>query len=229
MSKANRFLVVYSGLLTLAFGAIVLTSGAGLRQQKLDVLDVQRINIREPDGTLRAVISNQAMLPGLIFKGKEYPHEREQAGMLFFNDEGSEIGGLGFGGANGAQEGSLSFDAVNQDQIFTIRGASRGGQSVSGMSLMDRPNRNIVQDIQEMSEIMKMSQAEQNKLMQQRYESGYYGQERMFVGKMDDGSTAIDMRDKNGKTRLRLMVNAAGKAVIEFLDASGKVTKSVTP
>jgi hypothetical protein len=225
----NRFLVVYSGVLTLALALIVLLGAANIRTQKFDVLDVQRINISEPDGTLRAVISNQAMLPGLIVKGKEYPHERPQAGMLFYNDEGTENGGFGFGGAEGASEGSLSFDAYQQDQIFTIFGSTRGNASVAGMSIADRPKRNIVEDIQELPEIMNMSEDEQNVLMQERMASGYYGQPRMFVGKQDDGSTAVDLMDKNGVSRLRFMVSAEGEAVIEFLDAEGQVTRSLTP
>lgn len=225
----NRFLVVYSGSLTLAFAVIVLLGAVTLRNEKIDVLNVQRINVREPDGTLRAVISNKAMLPGLIVKGKEYPHERAQAGMLFFDDEGTENGGFGFSGAQGMSDGSLSFDAYQQDQIVTLLGSTQGNRSVAGMSIADRPSRNIVQDIQEMPKLMDMGEAERNRLMQERMGSGYYGQPRMFVGKQDDGSTAVDLKDKNGVSRLRLSVSANGKAVIEFLDARGKVTRSLTP
>jgi hypothetical protein len=65
----------------------------------IEELDVQRINLREPDGTLRLVISNKSKAPGIFIKGKEYPHpDRKTAGMIFFNDEGTENGGLIFGG-----------------------------------------------------------------------------------------------------------------------------------
>ena len=37
------------------------------------------------------VLSDKAQFPGLIVKGKEYPHpDRKTAGMLFFNAEGTE-------------------------------------------------------------------------------------------------------------------------------------------
>ena len=52
----------------------------------------------EPDGTLRMVISDHAKLPGIVVRGKEQPFVRPQAGLLFYNDEGSENGGLVFGG-----------------------------------------------------------------------------------------------------------------------------------
>lgn len=81
----QRFLTIYAGVLTVVFAATVL-SGFALAPKKLslDELDVQRINVREPDGTLRLVISDAATAPGIIIKGKEYPHpNRKTAGMIF--------------------------------------------------------------------------------------------------------------------------------------------------
>jgi hypothetical protein len=46
------------------------------------------INVREPDGTLRMVISNHARLPGVVVRAKDNPPvDRPYAGMLFYNDE----------------------------------------------------------------------------------------------------------------------------------------------
>src|SRR5580698_1055176 len=120
-----RFLAVYSGVLTIAFATVVLTGFTESRQkQSFDEITVHRINVVEPDGTLRMVISNKADFPGVIIKGKETPHPgRQTAGMLFFNDEGTENGGLIFGGekdkqGNASSYGHLSFDRYEQDQVF---------------------------------------------------------------------------------------------------------------
>jgi hypothetical protein len=59
-------LLVYS---TLASTALVITFLAQARSRELTVLDEiqdHRIDIVEPDGTLRMVISNKARLPGVI-------------------------------------------------------------------------------------------------------------------------------------------------------------------
>jgi len=64
---------------------------------------VQRVNVVEPDGTLRMIISNHAKLPGIIVRGKEERFDRPQAGLLFYNDVGSENGGLIFGGRRNAK------------------------------------------------------------------------------------------------------------------------------
>ena len=59
---------------------------------------MRRINIVEPDGTTRMILSNKADAPGLIIRRKEYPHpDRKSAGVIFFDDEGTENGGLIFG------------------------------------------------------------------------------------------------------------------------------------
>jgi len=75
----QRVLLVYSGALTIVL-CVVLLSGSSFQSQSkkgsFDELDVKRINLLEPDGTLRLVISNRANFPGLIVKGKEYPHDR---------------------------------------------------------------------------------------------------------------------------------------------------------
>src|SRR5579862_9390502 len=132
MSKlfANqKFLAIYSGVLTLLFVATVLSGFAQTAAQKkvsFDEIDVHRINVVEPDGTLRLVISNKASFPGIIINGKEHPHpNRTTGGMLFFNDEGTENGGMIWGGAKDkdgkiSNYGHLSFDEYLQDQVFTI-------------------------------------------------------------------------------------------------------------
>src|ERR1700748_2748138 len=127
--SSRRFLAAYSGVLTIVFGVTVLCgfTGANTRRQSFDEIDVHRINVREPDGTLRLVISNRQSFPGAIIKGKEYPHEdRKTAGVLFFDDEGTEDGGLIFGAVKDAQgkvtesNVHLSFDQYMQDQVLTL-------------------------------------------------------------------------------------------------------------
>src|SRR5262249_9926008 len=94
-----RFLTVYSGVLTAVFAITFLSGFAGGKRTTFEEIYVQRINIVEPDGTLRMVLSCKSKAPGVIIRGKEYPHpNRKTAGVLFFNDEGTENGGLSFGG-----------------------------------------------------------------------------------------------------------------------------------
>lgn len=99
--------------------AVALT--AATRSKQFSTIDVERINIREPDGTLRLVISGKDRFPGSFVKGEEMarPDRRHAAGMLFLNDEGTENGGLIWAGNK--KDGtinagaSLTFDRYEND------------------------------------------------------------------------------------------------------------------
>jgi hypothetical protein len=63
--------------------------------------------------------------------------------MLFYNNEGTEAGGLIFGGrreANGtiSQGLNLTFDQYDQDQTVQLTHQDNGGNRVSGLVLADR-------------------------------------------------------------------------------------------
>ncbi len=88
---------------------------------------MHRINIVEPDGTPRLIISDKAEFPGSPFKGKVMarPDRSDSAGMLFVNNEGTENGGLIFSGYQSGDgkfhsDGHLSFDEYEQDQTLAM-------------------------------------------------------------------------------------------------------------
>ena len=199
----QRFLVVYSGVLTAVFAVTMLTGFARSPTASFDEINVHRINVREPDGTLRMVISDSAKLPGVIVKGKEQPKvDRPQAGMIFFNDEGSENGGLIFGGKRDAHGdvvdsgGSLSFDRYNANQVVQLLGVDDRENSMAGMAVSDSK------------------------------ENGN-GHRRIWVGRSADGSALLSLMDAVGNERIQMKVASDGAAEIDFLDASGKVIKAI--
>jgi|SRR5580704_1438961 hypothetical protein len=124
---SQRFLPIYSGVLILVFAITVVCGFAASRNATFDQISVHRINFVEPDGTPRLIISDRAEFPGAFMRGKEYPRpdRRDAAGMLFMNDEASEMGGLIWAGLKEKDgtiqnHGHLSFDQYEQDQIFSI-------------------------------------------------------------------------------------------------------------
>lgn len=232
----QRFLVIYSGVLTAVF-AVGMLSGfvTAPKKTSLEELDVQRINLVEPDGTLRMVISDKARFPGEIVKGKEYPHPRPRAGMLFFNDEGTENGGLVFSGHKDKDGkivdsgGSLTFDKYDQDQLVQLMGVHDSDGHMAGLVVSDRPDRPALQDLQELPKIRKMPKAERDKLMEERDKDAYYGTNRIVVARGDDGIAKISLRDALGHARIVMGVAADGTSSLKFLDANGKVLNELTP
>jgi len=190
-------------------------------------IDVQRINVREPDGTLRMTISNSATAPGLIFHGKEHPFpNRQAAGILFFNDEGTENGGLLYGGAKKGQYassgGHLSFDQYEQDQVISLDQTEEHGRRRAGLTFFDRPATPIPVEL-----IEKVNTPEGDAEFNKMAEAGGFGYPRLFIGKAEDRASTVVLRDAKGLVRLKLTVTSAGAASIDFMDESGKIVRHI--
>src|SRR5712692_3101766 len=199
MPTGQRFLAIYSGALTLIFAVTILCGFSSWRKSEtFDQINVHRINLIEPDGTLRMVISNHDKLPGIIVRGKEQPFARPQAGLLFYNDEGSENGGLVFGGRRNDKGeivnsgGSLSFDKYGANQIIQLIGVDDKDDRFAGLSVTDSL-------------------------------TGTDTRRRVWVGRGEDGTATVDLMDAQGKKRIVMEVKADGTPSLSFLDANGKV------
>lgn len=227
----TRALIAYSGITTAAIAYVLVTAAApGPRHATFSAIDVGRINVREPDGTIRMIISNAAQAPGIIIKNKEHPHpSRQSAGMIFFNREGTENGGLIFDGEAGPDgaahsNGSLTFDRYEQDQVVQMFAQQDGANKTAGFNVFDRPDKRM--DFALLDQVSKLP-ADQRRAFYEK--AGIIGHKRMFIGRDADGSARVVLRDGEGRARLLMAVSDSGAARIDFLDANGKVTRSVTP
>ncbi len=165
------------------------------------VLEAERIDIVEADGTVRLVISNSARAPDPVVDGETLYTGRCSAGLIFYNNEGDECGGLVFSGRR-ASEGygagaALLFDQFKQDQVVGIMHQDANGQRDAGLYVWDRPDEPF---------------------------PAHGGATRLFVGKTRDATATVELRDAEGNVRLRLAVTADGTPRIELLDASGDIT-----
>lgn len=228
----QRFLVVYSGVLTAAFAVTVLSGFVGAQAKKttLDELTVQRINVVEPDGTLRMVISNKATEPGLIIKSKEHPHPtRSSAGILFYNDEGTENGGLTFDGrmgkdGKGESSGHLSFDEYEQDQAFVQEYAQKDGKRYSRLVFADNPDVPMSKVVEFTESISQLPDDEKKKRTAEFVASNHYKvKPRMVLGRMPDESVMLGLNDSEGRPRIRMQVAPDGTPSLQMLDDKGKV------
>lgn len=199
------FVAICFASLALAIAIARLSAARAPESGQFDQITVHRINVIEPDGTLRMVISDHASFPGIIVRGKERPFSRPQAGMIFYNDEGSETGGLIFGGrrnANGElvdSGGSLSFDKYESGQIVQLAGVDDKEDRFAGLAVTYRdPN-------------------------------GSGNRRRIWVGRDEKGVASLALMDANGRKRILMEVSEDGKATLSFLDSNGKVLKQLSP
>ena len=219
----------FSGLcfLVLAFAAFRSAQPAPARN--LGEISVERINVVDANGTLRMVISNKdRMHPGVI-DGVTIDRPRPVAGMLFFNDQGDEVGGLTFTGQeqNGARNANagLMFDQLKQDQTIGLTYAEGGGHRTAGLQVWDRSDSRLSELISKLNAANKIENAdERQKAVAAVRAAAPPGPRRVFVGKERDRSATVSLADAGGRPRLTLSVGADGKAAIEVRGENGAVT-----
>ena len=163
LERDVRFLKRYAVISTLAFGVLAV---AAFRQQnpekvKFTEIDVERINVLEPNGMYRMVISNRPRSIGPIYKGKPFGYEGGgRPGIIIFNDEGTENGGFTFTGSKDASgrvlaSTHMSFDQFNQDQILVLNYSEDPRGRVTGISVLDRASVDILDMVNERDSIQK--------------------------------------------------------------------------
>lgn len=236
-----RTFLTGAGTMAAALAAIVTLTGAKgpARIDTFDEITVGRINIVEPDGTKRIILSNKARFPGDFSQGKEgaRPDRRSFAGMLFINEEGTENGGLiqkGSIGADGkiASGLSLTFDRFRQDQALQLINNDGAAYQMTGIRINDVPYfaTTSMEDVKRFGEQgNKLPEGERDAYWNKLAEAGRLSQNRIWLGNTGDKGSALQLKDAKGRTRMMLLVAADGKAEIRMLDELGKVSKSITP
>jgi hypothetical protein len=166
-------------------------------------LTVGRIDVVDPDGTTRLVIANSARMPPPRLDGKTYKRAVQPAGLVFYDAKGNEVGGLAITDAKMGKVDALAFDYPNYDAIGLLTRIAPDGKDVlAGLQINSHPPADL-------------SIAEAAKAVQQRIR---------IVNENENAQ--IVLADPQGRDRIRLGVDAQGKAKIEMLDAQGNVTFS---
>lgn len=237
--RQTRFLRCYALLMTLAAGVFALSAFQALPSQRtrFDEIDVERINIVEPDGRLRMVLSNRPRSIGPIYKGKPFGYAGgTRPGIIFFNDEGTENGGLTITGSRDAQgryraSSSWSFDQFDQDQILTLQYVDNNGQRRTGFTVADRAERNIYDLVMQRDSINAMPDTAARRVALAKLMGPVNGvplaATRLYAGRDIAKSAVVNLFDPQGRIRLRLRVDSSGRASLDFLDDGGRVTFSL--
>jgi hypothetical protein len=205
------------------------------RRPHFQEIDVERINIVEPDGKLRLTLSDAARSPGWVFHGKPYPGRPKGAGLVFFNDEGEEDGGIGFGGSKVQGKvsayGGIAFDRYEQDEAVTLSYDEGEGRRHQGLLVTDRADVPITTMLAKRDSIRSMpAGAVRDSAMRAFMDNN--GQplaaRRLFAGRDESRSSVVRLSDPLGRPRLVLSVDSTGAATIQFLDAAGHVTRTLS-
>jgi hypothetical protein len=199
--------------------------------QRIDELTVQRLNVVDANGTLRFVLSNKDRMHPGVMDGVTINRPRPVAGMLFFNDEGDEVGGLTFSGTddNGRRANAgIMFDQLKQDQTIGIIYSESNGQRQAGLQVWDRSELPLSDLIKGLNAANALPEgAARDEAVKAVRAKAPAGPRRVFVGKNTDKTATVSLADGNGKPRLVMSVAADGAASIDFLDVDGKVVQRI--
>lgn len=208
--------------------------------QKFETIDVQRINVIENDGTVKMIITNAGLFPN----GEEKINERntnktrkKRAGMLFFNEDGIESGGLIYDGEkaeNGHSSGlSLTFDQYDGDQVMQLltTDSKKGDKRTVSSSLVfnDRPVNETQQKtseiMEELAALRKSNPDEARKKYQEYTEKGFLGgAPRIMLGKSRSQNNGLFLFDDKGMPRAMFYIDQDNNPKLEAFDEQGNLT-----
>lgn len=199
------------------------------------VLNAERINIRERDGTLKAVLANSAV----------YSSEGERAkqggvpfsGLMFYNQEGQEQGGLIYSGKGipGGQDqnAALTFDQYNQDQDVYLHHEEhrdvQGSEIEDGLSINSRPDwRQIKTEFGIYAQMQKLAPEQRDALKLKALQEGKIATRRIFFGERRGEKSSVPyddagvfIRNRWGRDAIRLYVDYNNQPHLEVLDPLG--------
>jgi hypothetical protein len=214
------------GLLAVSF-CVVLFAGfqAPSGRQRFTEIDVERLNVIEPDGQLVLSMANRDRLPDPLIAGKTLDTGRNGPGMIFFDGKGWEVGGLTYSTTTGdggqRANAHFSFDQYHNDQVVYLNYEDNGSTiKRAGLYVVDRARTPTLDEIIRIrGELATASDAQRPALEAQLRN---ISAQRIFVGS-DNDTAMVRLRDRSGRDRIRMTVDSEGVARLEFLDAAGTV------
>ncbi|HUZ58499.1 MAG TPA: hypothetical protein VMU83_06945 [Hanamia sp.] len=227
-----NFLTGYAVFTFFLFGYIALSSFRKTeRAENIDELTVKRINVVGEDGSLRMVISNETRQNSGRMAGKDLPQRKRPAGIIFFNNEGNECGGLvcEVHDTNKVINSGMSFtmDNYDNDQVVQIvnseKYANGHGNIRRGLVINEFPQGSSLlgfMDKYEAIKKMKDSILQKQKMDELWARKG--SRRRLFIGRTSNNQSGLFLYDTAGKPRMEIYVDNTGSPQIKVIGADGK-------
>jgi hypothetical protein len=239
--KLLALLVATNVAMLSALAFLVLTGFAHPRPEAQETahfkeLTAERIDIVSPAGKTVIAICNKERIAGPVMGGTSYPVAASEgrelmAGMIFFNQDGDEMGGLVFNSfrrpdGKAAGIGHLSFDRFQDNQVLALQYKENATTVQAGLTLYDRPANGAFKTCLDLAEEARAAAPErraeiQAKLDELTRDHGL-GVERVFLGSKDR-TAQLQLKDSQGRVRARLVIDTRDEARLEFLDEAGQV------
>ncbi|WP_077324872.1 hypothetical protein [Virgibacillus siamensis] len=205
--------------------------------KKYSKIETEQLNIVDKNGKVKLSLFNEDNIPPAIMDGIDIlpGHRQDQpiSGLMFYNREGDECGGLIYGNevdeeGNYNAFASLTFDQYKQDQVVQMRYEDDNGKRGYGFALFDRPSKNLRKMVKNTNQIKdsNLSSEEKDAAIKKELEGSV---QRAYMGKTEQGDVSVQLMDSAGNQRIRMVVDENDVPKMEFLDEKGHVTYRLPP
>jgi hypothetical protein len=204
-------------------------------QQRFKVINAERINIREKNGILKAALSNSA---GFNEGQRADQGAVRLSGLMFYNEEGQETGGLVYLGKAipGGQDAdvTLTMDQYNQDQniyLHHVEHKDSSGSSIEdGLTINSRPDwKGIKEEYSIYNKMDKLSPNDREELKLKSLQAGkistrraFYGVRRGVTNQEPYDDAGLFLKNKWGRDAIKIYVDKDNKPHFEIYDSYGK-------
>ena len=162
-------------------------------------LELSRIDLKNKSGNNRVVISNEDKMPPPIINGKKYERRVQPAGLLLYDKNGNERGGIAVSENEETNLNVIAFDYQNADAIGLFAQDNKqdnyfkAGLSINDKDLSGKPG---------------------------------YNTNRINL-ETENGNASLVIKDAQEIPRIVLSVDSTGTPSIEMFDENGERTSSL--
>lgn len=233
LDKKINFLMGYAIVSTLFISFLALSSFSQKdKVEKFDELVVKKITVVGEDNSPRMVLSNETRQHSGRMNGKDWAKRERPAGIIFFNNQGDECGGIIFKATekDGKIVSGMSFtmDQYKNDQVLQILNDEHYADGKTyierGITINEYPegaDHDVMnQKLKELNKI-KDDKERKEKINELMKKEGHI--QRLFMGKTYGNSSGLFLAGADGKIKMMIYVDEKGVPKIQTLNEKGEV------
>ncbi|NIG53972.1 hypothetical protein [Chitinophaga sp. Cy-1792] len=234
LKRKYNFLFYYTIISSSLFFVFILSSFIA-KENKItaDEITVKRVTVVGEDGTSpRVVISNETRQHSGRMDGKDVEPRKRDAGIIFFNNEGDEVGGLSFGVEKDKNTTDhavyMTMDNHKNDQVIFLRNIENyenGKATIDrGLEIREYPAdaAPLMKFIEKIKQLDSIKDPKAREAGYAEYLEKNGARERLFIGRDANNDNGLFLYDAKGNPKMKLYVDNNGNPKIVVIDSTGK-------
>lgn len=137
-NKQVRSLTFVSTIQSVLLASVIGYSIYDFQKSSYGEIDVERINIVGENGVNRVVLATPERAPNPVIDGKEVERSIKPAGLVFYDEDGNETGGLATASMKGTKADLMIFDYKNSEAIGFNKFENDKGDFSASFVILDR-------------------------------------------------------------------------------------------